>query len=105
MSVTISGQQRSATTNFGVRLRCTRYYSGVASVALIDPSCFAAWVLDSTCRPCLLDRMLTIFDVLACEGVFLVYLVIVSHPGLLYTSLLDAFLLGFFSTDSCAHPW
>ena len=34
--------------------------------------CFAAWVLDSTCRPCLSDRMLAIIYVLAGRGVFLV---------------------------------
>jgi hypothetical protein len=45
------------------------------------------------------------FDVLACKGVFLVYLVLVSHPGLLYALLLDAFLLGSFFKVSCAHPW
>lgn len=53
---------------------------------------FAAWVLDSTCRPCRLsDRMLAIIYVLAgSRAVFLAQYLVTIIPGLLHVLLLDS---------------
>ena len=65
---------------------CNAHASIPVLLALRSQSfdCFAAWILDSTCRPCLSDRMLAIIYVLAgSREVFLVQY-LVTIPGLLY---------------------
>ena len=79
---------------------CNAHDSIPVLLALCSQSfdCLAAWVLDSTCRPCLSDRMLAIIYVLADRACFSCA-VLVTIPGLFHALLLDAFFRG-----CCTHP-
>lgn len=103
ISVAISGQQRSATPTLACG--CDAHESIPVLLASCSQSfeVSQAWVLDSTWRPCLSDRMLAIIYVLGERGCF-PRAVLVSIPGLLHALLLDDFLLGAFCSDSCTHP-